>query len=319
MGYLKPGRPSAATVISVVALVFALSGSAIAASKLLIHTGNIANGAVTNSKIKNGAVGMGKLSASLQETLSSAGSARGVVTGAQGAQGNTGAQGPKGDTGATGATGPTGPQGTAGQSGVPYTAVTSLGGAWENHSDGTDGNATMGPNSVVLGGTGADGGLANGSDYAGIGTNMFNGLTPADVSNVSFTDSYTQSPDQNNAAPYFKFKLEDQGNCDDDIVYNPVVQSTNLDYSGATETYDVTGLNSTVGVDDDANPVDGQYEAAIHGTSNGAGHAVANETICYAEIILGGGHGTGASANIDSLSIQTAGNAPETFLFGSDN
>jgi hypothetical protein len=320
MGHLKPRRPSAATVISTVALVFALSGSAVAATKLFIHTGNIANGAVTNSKLHSGAVGIGKLSASLRETLASAGSARGVVTGVQGNTGATGTTGATGGTGATGAKGATGATGPQGQSGVPYTAVTSLGGAWENHSDGTDGNAAMGPNSVVLGGSGAGGGLADGNDYAGIGTNQFNGLTPADVSNLTYTDSYTQSPDQNNAAPYFKFKLDDQnGNCDDDVVYNPVVQSTNLDYSGATETYDVTGLNSTVGVDDDANPVDGQYEAAIHGTSNGAGYAVANEKICYAEIILGGGHGTGATANIDSLSIQTAGNAPETFLFGSDN
>ena len=125
----------------------------------------------------------------------------------------------------------------------------------------------------------------------GIGTNLFNGLTRSEVSSVTYTDSYTQSPDQRNAAPYFKFKLDDQnGNCDDDIVYNPVVQSTNLDYSGATETYDVTGLSSTVGVDDDLNPVDGQYEAAIHGTSNGAGYAVADGRICYAGIILGGGH-----------------------------
>lgn len=117
MRHLRLRRPSAATAISIVALVFALSGSAVAADKLIVHTGNIANGAVTGKKLHNGAVGVNKLSASLREELGSAGSAHGVVTGSQGQQGNAGPQGSKGDTGPQGQQGDTGPQGPKGDTG----------------------------------------------------------------------------------------------------------------------------------------------------------------------------------------------------------
>ncbi|MGH2862004.1 MAG: hypothetical protein ACRDLT_10950 [Solirubrobacteraceae bacterium] len=117
MRHLKLRRPSPAAVISTVALVFALSGSAVAASKLIVHTGNIANGAVTGKKLHKGAVGFTKLSASVREALGSAGSAHGVVTGPQGPQGATGPQGPKGATGLQGPKGDTGSQGLQGATG----------------------------------------------------------------------------------------------------------------------------------------------------------------------------------------------------------
>jgi hypothetical protein len=53
-------------------------------------------------------------------------------------------------------------------------------------------------------------------------------------------------------------------------------------------------------------------------SSKGADHAVANESICLAEIILGGGNGTNAKATVQSVSVQSAGNAPQTWVFGSD-
>jgi len=57
----KDRLPSPAIVVALVALFVAMSGSAVAATTLLVHTGNIANGAVTGSKIANGAVSMNKL------------------------------------------------------------------------------------------------------------------------------------------------------------------------------------------------------------------------------------------------------------------
>ncbi len=108
MSKFKSRVPSPALVVAVVALVVAMSGSAVAATTLLVHTNNIANGAVTGKKIANGAVGMNKLAGTIRATLAQAGEPRGTVSGPQGPQGATGAQGP---VGATGPQGPTGFEG----------------------------------------------------------------------------------------------------------------------------------------------------------------------------------------------------------------
>ena len=76
--------PSPALAVALVALFVALSGSAVAATTLLVHTSNIANGAVTGRKIANGAVGVNKLARTVRAALAKAGEPRGVVGGAQG-------------------------------------------------------------------------------------------------------------------------------------------------------------------------------------------------------------------------------------------
>lgn len=111
MSRLKGRVPSPALVVAIVALVVAMSGSAVAATTLLVHTNNIANGAVTGRKIANGAVGMNKLARTLQAALAKSGEPRGTISGPQGPQGATGAQGP------AGATGPQGPGGSQGATG----------------------------------------------------------------------------------------------------------------------------------------------------------------------------------------------------------
>lgn len=121
MSKFKSRVPSPALVVAIVALVIAMSGSAVAATTLLVHTDNIANGAVTGKKIANGAVGTNKLSRSLQAALSTAGDPRGTVSGPQGPQGATGAQGPAGATGPQGAAGP---QGATGFEGAFYSRQT---------------------------------------------------------------------------------------------------------------------------------------------------------------------------------------------------
>jgi hypothetical protein len=113
-------RPSPALLVAFVALFVALGGGgALAASKLIIHTDNIANGAVTNHKLAAGSIGLGKLNTHVRSALSKVGG-RGIV-GQQGPQGAQGAQGPQGPQGATGAIGATGAQGAKGDNGATGT------------------------------------------------------------------------------------------------------------------------------------------------------------------------------------------------------
>jgi hypothetical protein len=114
----KTRLPSPALVVAIVALVVALSGSAVAATTLLVHTNNIANGAVTREKIANGAVGMNKLARTIRAALSRAGEPRGTVSGPQGAAGPQGQQGSPGNNGKDGQNGANGEQGPAGPGSV---------------------------------------------------------------------------------------------------------------------------------------------------------------------------------------------------------
>lgn len=94
---MKIRRPTYADVAATVALVLALgTGGAYAAGK--ITTKQIAAGAVTSAKIKNGTVAPVDLSAAAKRTM----------TGPAGPAGMTGPTGPTGATGSTGATGPRG-------------------------------------------------------------------------------------------------------------------------------------------------------------------------------------------------------------------
>ena len=107
MSRFKDRLPSPAIVVALVALFVAMSGSAVAATTLLVHTGNIANGAVTGSKIANGAVGMNKLARTVRVALARSGEPRGTVSGAEGPAGSQGPQGTPGRTDRTARTGGT--------------------------------------------------------------------------------------------------------------------------------------------------------------------------------------------------------------------
>jgi hypothetical protein len=96
---MKLRRLSPGLIVAVIALIAALSGSAIAAS------------AITGSQIKDGTIGVGDLSKKAVAKLHGA-------RGQRGQAGNTGPQGPKGDTGATGPQGPKGDAGAAGLQGL---------------------------------------------------------------------------------------------------------------------------------------------------------------------------------------------------------
>jgi Collagen triple helix repeat (20 copies) len=108
--------PTPALVISVIALVFALTGIGYAASK--IGTSDIKKGAVTKSKLhKNAVVSKKVKDHSLQKRDLAASAITAGPQGPRGPKGPTGPRGPRGFTGATGAagaTGATGPPGTSG-------------------------------------------------------------------------------------------------------------------------------------------------------------------------------------------------------------
>jgi hypothetical protein len=128
-------RSPTAIALSLVAIFMSMGGAAYAGTTL-IHSDQIANGAVTNTKIANGSVGADKLTGSLLKTVTQKGGSESTgpaggngsngsngqqgPQGSQGPKGDTGQQGPKGDPGprgATGAQGPQGPKGDTGQTG----------------------------------------------------------------------------------------------------------------------------------------------------------------------------------------------------------
>ncbi len=109
-------RPSAATIISVIALFVALSGTSYATVKRLLPKNSVGSAQVVNGSLQKADLSK-KTIIALRGNRGPRGRQGG--TGSQGPTGATGPQGPKGDTGATGATGqqgaigPTGPAGSA--------------------------------------------------------------------------------------------------------------------------------------------------------------------------------------------------------------
>jgi hypothetical protein len=117
-------RPSAALVVSSLALFVALGGTSYAISQLPPNSvGNkqLRTGAVTSSKIKDGTISRKDLAAGT--ALKGDAGPQGLTgaqgaTGPQGATGSQGTTGPQGATGPQGDVGPQGPQGVAGLAGT---------------------------------------------------------------------------------------------------------------------------------------------------------------------------------------------------------
>jgi hypothetical protein len=100
--HIRFRRPSPAMAVALAALFVAMGGSAVAATQLLVHTKDIANGAVTNRKLANGAIGLSKLIRPIRSELLKAGGPRGIVTGPRGFQGTGGNNGSNGSNGSNG-------------------------------------------------------------------------------------------------------------------------------------------------------------------------------------------------------------------------
>jgi hypothetical protein len=97
-------------IVAVIALVVALSGTAVAARTLVTSSGQIRNGIVTSADLKNNTVAPRDLSRAARRALTGA-------AGATGPAGPQGVPGPQGPAGADGATGPKGDTGTVDTSG----------------------------------------------------------------------------------------------------------------------------------------------------------------------------------------------------------
>jgi hypothetical protein len=108
-------RPTPSMVIASAALFVALGGSAVAAG--LIHSGDIAPGAVTSRAIRDGAVKPDDLSTTTTDLLQGAPGERGK-TGPAGSAGSNGANGPNGVNGIDGKNGTNGKDGTNGTNGI---------------------------------------------------------------------------------------------------------------------------------------------------------------------------------------------------------
>ena len=125
-------RMSYANVVATLALLFAMSGGALAASKfLIVSTKQIKPSVLAQLKGKNGASGapgatgpagpQGPAGANGKDGAPGAAGEPGPK-GATGAAGSAGPAGQKGATGATGAAGPTGSAGPTGPEGSPWVA-----------------------------------------------------------------------------------------------------------------------------------------------------------------------------------------------------
>lgn len=181
----KVRKPSPALVVALVALFVAMSGSAVAATTFLVHTDNIADGAVTGHKIANGAVGINKLARKVQVALARAGEPRGTVSGAQGPSGSQGAPGQNGQAGQNGQNGHDGQNGNDGRDGrdglnpaVPVVNVPTIAqssghnpnpdsgdagdGGWYFSGNGAGGSAQLTNGELELSGPGVDSNTAQG-------------------------------------------------------------------------------------------------------------------------------------------------------------
>jgi hypothetical protein len=211
MSRFKFSRPSPALVVALVALFIVMGGSAVAATTLLVHTDNIANGAVTNHKIANGAVsnhkladgavGLAKLNASVRRALAKAGAPLGIVTGPKGSSGANGPQGSAG-TGSNGKDGNNGNNGNNGRDGAnPGVAVVNVpsiasssghnpnpdsGDAgdqgWYFSGNGTGGSASLANGELEVTGSGIDsatfqGGIGIAKAFANVPLSSLNALS----------------------------------------------------------------------------------------------------------------------------------------------
>lgn len=124
MGRFKPGMPSPALAVAILALVVALSGVSYAATKLpknSVGAKQIKKNAVRSKQIKKNAVNSSKIrNKSLKAVDFKPGQ---LPTGPQGQQGPEGAQGQPGAQGQQGIQGPQGENGSAGLSGYQRVSV----------------------------------------------------------------------------------------------------------------------------------------------------------------------------------------------------
>jgi Collagen triple helix repeat (20 copies) len=239
--FQRISRPSPAIVLSIVAVVLAMSGSAFAA-RTLITGKDVKDGSLTGADVKNGSLSLADIGKSSRDRLTGAKGDKGATgpqgaAGAQGATGPQGAAGPQGPPGPHGATGPkgdqgdTGPQGPAGSDGSWFPKGFFI----TNKSVGlTASGADFGPYT--------DGGSAGGSVlYTGL-----NGKKLSDITALVYRAKYTTDDDNTVGVPYLRVFLNDDAA---DVIFSPNTQPTPDIAEDVFHAWDVTA--GTVRYDDD--------------------------------------------------------------------
>jgi hypothetical protein len=275
--YLKPGW-----ILGVIAIVFALAGSATASS--LITSAKIKDGTIRTRDIRKGAVTRSRLSADVRATLNKAGNPT-TVQSSPPQPGPAGPQGPKGDTGPQGPAGPAGSDGAWFPKGF-FITNKSVGLTWHGADFGPYGDAGSSGGSVL---------------YTGL-----NGTKLKDITALKYAVSYQDDDNAPLGMPYLRVFLNDEpsGN-PDDVVFDPTECATASPAQNDVAQYDV--LKSTkLRYDDDpcgANyqPLSWDQVVADHG----------DETVTGIMVTTGfaGGH------NVEAWLHDLTANA-KTFHFG---
>jgi collagen triple helix repeat protein len=216
-------KPSPVLAVSVLAVVLAVSGSAVAAS--LITGKDVKDGSLTGRDIRNHSLTTSDLST---KTVKGLRGQRGVA-GPAGKDGQsiTGPQGPAGKDGQSviGPQGPAGPKGETGAQGRPGADaayhVTSLSDdldvaapAWaaRNQAAIDDEGAVLGP-------------FADGDQFAGIRSHALDGLRLRDIEQLAYAEKYEGGGANGGAAPYFLVVTEDADNNQHHVMFSPAANS----------------------------------------------------------------------------------------------
>lgn len=165
------------------------------------------------------------------------------AAGAAGARGPAGADGKNGLDGKNGANGAAGPQGPAGPAGAPAPTLLRLSGDF----CGTNASVATSLDGVQFGPY-ADGGAWGGSVcYTGA-----NGLTLAEITQLSYTVKHSTPGDSPIGSPYLRIFLDD-GETEHDVIFDATECATVVPAEDVFHTYEVTA--GDVRYDDD--PCDG--------------------------------------------------------------
>lgn len=188
----------------------------------------------SSSQIKNGAISLSDLSRTARKAL------RGHQgeTGTAGPQGRAGAQGPKGDPGATGAKGDPGATGAKGDKGAPAPGLLRLTGDFSGR------NASVATSlDGVQFGPYSDGGAWGGSvRYDGA-----NGLTLANITQLSYSAMYSAADAAPIGAPYLRIFLNGDN---DDVIFDATQCAMTVPAKNVFNTFEVT--TGDVRYDDDS-------------------------------------------------------------------
>jgi hypothetical protein len=305
------GRVTPSMAVSVVALVFATTGSAVAAKSF-----------IDGDDIKKDSIPANRLTEGARESLEGNRGPRGRdgdagAQGAQGVQGPSGPAGPEGPKGETGPAGPAGagapgPQGPAGPAGPAggglgvTTAVTSL--IPYNNGDAQIARTAWGSvrGASLDGSNGVKfGPFANGTDFQGLYTYSLENAKVRDIRELTYTTRYSGGGGTG-AAPYVI--IATGGNADNHIMFSPSTQTSIPPQAGQWQTWDVTSGTVRYNQDDAGTELTWDELLTAHGP----------ETISYIQFQAGnaGGYSDGSTSHVKDVSIAASGAAAQ-YTFGS--